>query len=50
MQKIKLDPRRRDLPEVIEYAAAKRENAVARKNIKKWQRKVITAEVSIVLY
>lgn len=45
MRKIKLDPRRHDLPEVINYAAAKREHAALMKNIKKWQKKVEGSEV-----
>ncbi|GFV15545.1 uncharacterized protein TNCV_4835711 [Trichonephila clavipes] len=44
MRRIRLDPRRHDLPEVSEYALIKRENENLKKNIKKWQKKVAIAE------
>ncbi|XP_035223231.1 uncharacterized protein LOC118195982 isoform X2 [Stegodyphus dumicola] len=47
MQKIKLDPRRHNLPEVIDYASLKKENAALKESIKKWGKKVALAEVRI---
>lgn len=50
MRKIKLDPRRHNLPEVVEYAIVKRENEALKKNIKQWKRKVAVAEVRNSIY
>ncbi|GFS66133.1 uncharacterized protein NPIL_188861 [Nephila pilipes] len=44
MRKIRLDPRRHNLPEVFQYAVIKKENESLKKNIKKWQNKVVVAE------
>ncbi|KAG8184069.1 hypothetical protein JTE90_013703 [Oedothorax gibbosus] len=44
MRKIKLDPRRHDLPEVVEYATVKRENEALKRQIKQWKGKVAVAE------
>ncbi|KFM82271.1 hypothetical protein X975_08111, partial [Stegodyphus mimosarum] len=50
MQKIKLDPRRHNLPEVIDYASLKKENAALKESIKKWQKKVALAEQTKLLH
>ncbi|GFY68616.1 uncharacterized protein TNIN_385021 [Trichonephila inaurata madagascariensis] len=50
MRRIRLDPRRHDLPEVSEYALIKRENENLKKNIKKWQKKVAIAEQAKMMY
>ncbi|XP_071035504.1 cilia- and flagella-associated protein 263 [Parasteatoda tepidariorum] len=44
IHKIKVDPRRHDLPEVFDYACAKRENENIKRNIKTWKKKVEYAE------
>lgn len=45
MRKIKLDPRRHNLPEVIDYAAVQRENRIVMKNVDKWRKKVEALQV-----
>ena len=45
MRKIRFDPRRHNLPEVIDYAATKKENSTLTKNVEKWKKKVEAIQV-----
>lgn len=45
MRKIKLDPRRHNLPEIIDYATVQKENRIIMTIVDKWRKKVEVLQV-----